>query len=766
MHKLALAACLALACASTALAEPLRRVRLELDDARTVAAELARAGFDVLDGSLTERGFDLIVSVEDLHRLADLGYEPELIAIGRPLKDILAEQDALPPGYSDLAGLYAQMNAAAAAHPDICQVVDITARYAAPATWENRHLYAAKVSDNVAADEDEPAVLIISNFHAREIVTPVIALHALTQFTSQYGVDPTITELVNTHEIWIAPTWNPDGYNYVYTTDNLWRKNRHVFSNGVGVDLNRNFPIGWDTTCAGDTNPASETFKGMSAASEAETQTMMAWSQDVRFRRILDYHSYGREVVRGYLCLSHPFSAWHISEASALASASGYNGANRDPSADGEHYQWQVAYMAAGANLIETATDFQPSFSAAQAEAALVWPGILWAIQRPVPLWGHVLDELTGEPVSATITLVGVAFSNGETNQSDEFGRYHAFVPPGTYTLALSAPGYEAKTVSGVVVTSAGTELDILMQPGPAIGFPNGGEQVPRNVPTNITWLNANPAWQYHVQATYNFGQTGPITDSFERAQLGPDYPTGGAAPWVTTAQFALAGIRSARAGAITHNQSSWMTRTASAGNLSFWYLMSSEAGGDYFNFYIDGNQALHVSGSSPWTQYSTTLGAGLHELRWEYTKNGAFSAGHDTVFVDYLQLVADSTPWSDVVALTPPGAGSAPWTPTTLSSNCKVRVRSYHDGGYGPWSESAAVFSVVDAPPVLVGDLNCSGSVGFDDINAFVLRLSNPEAYDAAYPACPDGNADINANGTVGFDDINPFVALLSGGP
>ena len=36
--------------------------------------------------------------------------------------------------------------------------------------------------------------------------------------------------MVDGNEIWIAPVWNPDGYEYVFTTqDNLWRKNRRVF---------------------------------------------------------------------------------------------------------------------------------------------------------------------------------------------------------------------------------------------------------------------------------------------------------------------------------------------------------------------------------------------------------------------------------------------------------------------------------------------------------------------------------------------------------
>jgi hypothetical protein len=60
-------------------------------------------------------------------------------------------------------------------------------------------------------------------------------------------------------------------------------------------------------------------------------------------------------------------------------------------------------------------------------------------------------------------------------------------------------------------------------------------------------------------------------------------------------------------------------------------------------------------------------------------------------------------------------------------------------------------------------GDMNCDRLINFADINPFVLRLSNPVAYGAAYPNCPPGNGDINGNGVVGFDDIIAFVALLS---
>ncbi len=61
-------------------------------------------------------------------------------------------------------------------------------------------------------------------------------------------------------------------------------------------------------------------------------------------------------------------------------------------------------------------------------------------------------------------------------------------------------------------------------------------------------------------------------------------------------------------------------------------------------------------------------------------------------------------------------------------------------------------------------GDVNCNGAVGFDDINPFVLVLSNPATWEVEFPGCPMLVADINGDEEVDFNDINPFVALLSG--
>jgi len=482
--------------------DPLRRVLLTADNAPQLALALEDQGYDVLPGTVTTTSLELIVSREEFDQLAAEGRALAVLEEGRPLAEILAERsrldpESIPAGYADLEGIISQMSAAAADYPAICQLVDLSAIYDVPLTHENRHLYALKISDNVELEEDEPAFMLVGCHHAREIVTPVLVLTAMEKLLTQYGSDPTVTQVVDSHEIWIAPVWNPDGYHHVYYVDNWWRKNRRPVTGGIGIDQNRNYPFGWYNACSGSSIPSSETYKGPSPASEAETQTMMAWSEDQRFAKIIDYHSYGREVLHGYDCWSHPFDAYWENEATALSQAVGYGGHHRGPSGDGEHYQWQVAMMSGYAFLIETHTDFQPSFASAQQEAELVWPGTLWALQRPMPLWGHVTDAATGAPLSALVTLVSVGFQQGEEIRSGgSHGRYQAFIPAGTYTVRFEAPGYDTQTFSGVVVTAGGaTLLDAALTNPAAVSGPPAVElyldltaQVPFRAPGALRW--------------------------------------------------------------------------------------------------------------------------------------------------------------------------------------------------------------------------------------------------------------------------------------
>ena len=458
-------------------AELLRRVRIEHAEAAALAGQLTGAGFDVLGGETTQESCEVIVSGTELQILQDRGFKPQVVSVGRPFREVQERGisvSAVPSGYQDWAGILAQMDAVQAAFPSLCQVVDLTETYGVPPTFEGRHIVALRISDQVSEDEDEPTCLIVGAHHAREIVTPVIALHAAEQLTRQYGSDPTITALVDEHEIWVAPVWNPDGYEHVFYRDYFWRKNRRVFSSGVGVDLNRNYPFGWDSACSGTTNVTSQTYRGPDPNSEPETQTMMALARDRHFAKVADLHSYGREVRYGYGCWHHPFGSFLVSEASLLAAAADYR--ERPSCCTGGDIHFHMAAHGSYAFLWETHTTFQPGFASAQAEATRVFPSLLALLRRPVPVAGHVIDALSGRAVAATITPVEASFENGETNGSEpRWGRYHAFLPAGTHTLEFAAEGCFSQYCVVDVTFDGGQIVDVPMVP--VVGDANGDGQ-------------------------------------------------------------------------------------------------------------------------------------------------------------------------------------------------------------------------------------------------------------------------------------------------
>jgi hypothetical protein len=65
-----------------------------------------------------------------------------------------------------------------------------------------------------------------------------------------------------------------------------------------GVDLNRNLPDHWGYTPEGASNdPYTPVYRGPAPASEPETKALVALGERVRFRFIVNYHSYGQLVL-------------------------------------------------------------------------------------------------------------------------------------------------------------------------------------------------------------------------------------------------------------------------------------------------------------------------------------------------------------------------------------------------------------------------------------------------------------------------------------
>ena len=174
--------------------------------------------------------------------------------------------------------------------------------------------------------------------------------------------------------------------------------------------------------------------------------------------KLLDYHSSGREVLVSYLCEPIPASldAYIKAEGAKLGDFADYG--TRAPSSDGEHQEWTIANVSPYAFLVETATEFQPSFALAQAEADRVWPLAVSWLTRPIPLSGHVYGA--GRAVGATITIAQIGA--GFTYRSEPtYGRYHIFLPDGAFTLVVSAPGFATRNVPVTINNAVPAILDI-----------------------------------------------------------------------------------------------------------------------------------------------------------------------------------------------------------------------------------------------------------------------------------------------------------------
>ena len=470
----AFAAPLALAfIAQTALAQDvLHRVEIvDLEDGLGLASQLETLGFDVVEGTVEPDRMELVVSPWSMTYLINQGHGPTILETGRPYSEIQQaafdeSTEMVPAGYFDLAQINAQMATLEANNPGLAKVVNLTADYGAPQTHEGRDLLGLKISDNVDVDEDELAMLVISAQHCREIITPLIAMTAAVKLLNDYGTDPATQAVVDSTEIFIVPVGNPDGYEYVFNTNNLWRKNRRDNGTGCfGVDINRNFRAGWTASCSGSTNTCSDTYKGPSGGSEPESEAVELLTAAEHFGKVLDFHSSGRETLWSYACATTPWDSHWQSTAIDLSMASGYGSDERRPSAEGEHYEWQVK-RGAWAHLQETGTTFQPPFTSAQSEAAACYGAVFAMLETPIHFSGHTTDACTGAPVVAEVQFAGVTFPyNAVFETGGLHGRYDLHPPAGSYTVSFVAAGYATQSFPITVVDGATTSLDVALVP-------------------------------------------------------------------------------------------------------------------------------------------------------------------------------------------------------------------------------------------------------------------------------------------------------------
>ncbi|KJR80417.1 extracellular matrix protein 14 [Sporothrix schenckii 1099-18] len=197
---------------------------------------------------------------------------------------------------------------------------------------ENHKNHKSKPSPPGAAEppRKRKTILITGGLHAREWISSSSVSYIAWAIITGYGHTNMITKLVDNFDIVLVPVVNPDGYEYTWQTDRLWRKTRQTtnFRYCRGLDLDHAFGYEWDRKTRDE--PCSESYGGESAFQAVEAQTLSAWARrevddnNVEFSGFLDLHSYSQQIMFpfSYSCAADPPNLENLEElAAGLAKA-------------------------------------------------------------------------------------------------------------------------------------------------------------------------------------------------------------------------------------------------------------------------------------------------------------------------------------------------------------------------------------------------------------------------------------------------------------
>lgn len=147
---------------------------------------------------------------------------------------------------------------------------------------EGRDLWAIEISDAIDTVElSEPKFKYVGNMHGNEVVSRQILIYLIQHLLENYQKDDRVTKLVDSVDIFIMPSMNPDGFEKASEGDCNGIKGRN---NAKNEDLNRNFPDQYDLSSGHNIQP--------------ETKALIDWIENTNF--ILSANLHGGSVVASY----------------------------------------------------------------------------------------------------------------------------------------------------------------------------------------------------------------------------------------------------------------------------------------------------------------------------------------------------------------------------------------------------------------------------------------------------------------------------------
>jgi hypothetical protein len=380
---------------------------------------------------------------------------------------------------------------------------------------DNLPIYAMKLSDNVASEENEPAVVFVGQVHAEEVLGVETTMSNISEILQNMQTPP-YGNWIAQLEMWFIPTLNPEGHNVVSSfTDVTYRKNkRDMNNNGVfdfvfgspgydldGVDINRNFAFNWchgDTlwALAGEVTEPYDYYRGPALMSESETQAFAAFCRQHKPVFAIIWHSSRTGNLSEQVF--YPSNWWGIRPAPDLAlgqqigegvaqqiqklGSGGYYEPSATKGRKGGANDWLYQQFGTICLVIECGTnDIQPVDTTMVKVVTRNTNGVKWLLNRALPtssavpsssmLRGVITDAVTGLPLEAEIIVEQRKAPWFAPRKSDPVnGSYWRPVSAGSYTLRFRKKGYAEHVIYNQNINNGSwTNVPVQLQPLPPV---------------------------------------------------------------------------------------------------------------------------------------------------------------------------------------------------------------------------------------------------------------------------------------------------------
>jgi len=345
-------------------------------------------------------------------------------------------------------------------YPDKCEILTLGTLNS------GRKILVARLNNGETAGK--PKFLYTSTMHGDETTGYMLMLRLIDYLLE----NPTVAEVQNVMDnldLFICPDANPDG---TYHGGNQ-SVNGAQRGNAQGIDINRNFPDNWDGPHP-DGNPYTP-----------ETEMFMQLAEDYQFTMGANYHG-GAEVMnypwdncydlhaddawwqfvcREYADLTHQVNPNYMTYLN-----NGITNGSQWYQIGGGRQDYMNYYRQCREVCIECSDTKCPSGS----QMPNFWNynhNSIFAYMNQClnGIHGIVTDSISGEPINATVTIIGHDQNYSVVESQLPAGDYHRPIKGGTYTVRFTANGYYPKEYTVTAVDGQTTNLNVQLVAGEGV---------------------------------------------------------------------------------------------------------------------------------------------------------------------------------------------------------------------------------------------------------------------------------------------------------